>query len=93
MIAARLIGYKWLSGDKQKEEKKDSLGISNALLWPLFNTCLSLKGCARSCWNLKNPPVRELDELEVAFAKNQCFIPKTLWNKIITEFMLARPIQ
>ncbi len=59
-------------------------------LYAIFNCVGSANPCVRSCWHLAYPPSRELDELEVSFAKNQCFIPRVLWRKIITEFMLAR---
>ena len=44
----------------------------------------------RSLYQLLSKQKNDLEELEERFAANQCFIPKTLWPKIIDQFGMAR---
>ena len=49
-----------------------------------------LRDIVKSVDSLIYTPTHLIDSLEREFATNQCYIPKTLWPKIIEEFMKAR---
>ncbi len=49
-----------------------------------------LRESAKASYNLIYQPDNSLAELEEHFAKNKCFIPNTLWPKIMANFITAR---
>lgn len=59
----------------------------------LYNLGFRLEDAIRAGINLYWPPEERLGELEERFAKNKCFIPRQLWEKIVEEFMMARTNQ
>lgn len=62
----------------------------NAFAGALITSLFALKGLAGAGYNLMYWPDNTLESYENFFAKNKCFIPRALWEKITTEFMAAR---
>ncbi|MCF7800017.1 hypothetical protein K9L05_04100 [Candidatus Babeliales bacterium] len=78
------------------EPSKDGmqqLGASFATFNTVTSCVFMLRPLIRSILNTFNPPANPLEKFENQFAKNQCFIPKVLWQPIIEKFMMARTNQ
>jgi len=78
------------------EPSKDGmhqLGASFATFNTITSCVFMLRPLIRSILNTFNPPANPLEKFENQFAKNQCFIPKVLWQPIIEKFMMARTNQ
>lgn len=63
------------------------LVISSAAVISIYNLKTIIGGVRNLIWTPSN---EELDELEIKFATNQCFIPRELWPFIINKFSMAR---
>lgn len=72
---------------------KDSMGGSFSIFSAICNSVPLLRPLIRSGYHYLYPPEDELSSLEEKFAKNQCYIPRSLWPLIIEKFQLARKNQ
>ncbi|MBP9752316.1 MAG: ATP-binding protein [Proteobacteria bacterium] len=70
-----------------------SFGGSFAVFNTVFSSIFILPRMLPSLFYACKQPISVLDEREREFAKNQCFIPNTLWPKIIETFIKARQKQ
>lgn len=86
LLACATVTVKHLLG-------KDSFGGSISVFSGLFNSVYLLQDVIHAGYNLAFPEAHPLNILEKCFAKNQCFIPRTLWPAIIEKFMIARQNQ
>lgn len=68
----------------------ESMGGSFAAFAAIFDCLRLLRGTIQSGHRLISNPDNPLAMLEESFAKNKCFIPRSLWQKIITSFVAAR---
>ncbi len=82
-----------MSSDDMKKKDDSRQAVGFGYLNAVFNMAFRCEDALRACFHLKNPPFQKLDRLEELFAKNMCFIPQRLWEKIIEEFMMARTNQ
>ncbi len=67
-----------------------SFGGSFAVFNTMFSCMFMLPRAINSVLHTCTPPTSPLDEREIVFALNKCFIPHVMWPKIIENFMLAR---
>ncbi len=69
-----------------KDTVSNGFTQTNALYTAAYGAIAGFK----SAYNLIFWPDNSLEDLEDQFAKNKCFIPRSLWSKIMKEFMAAR---
>jgi len=86
MIGLMACSTTVISRTLTKNSYLQSYSIYNSI-----SSCIPMFGSIlEAIHNLVFPRVHPLDTLEEHFAKNKCFIPKTLWPAITEKFMIAR---
>lgn len=68
----------------------DSYGGSFGIFAALMNLAYLGQDVLKSGYHLCKTPPHAVDDLEIEFAKKQCFIPKKIWPSIIIKFIVAR---
>ena len=78
---------------KNKTTEKDSMGGSFAVFSSVTNVFMSLPRLIQIGYQLKFRPDNFMANLEEYYAKNKCYIPNLLWEKIEEAFVQARQNQ
>lgn len=71
----------------------DSLGGSLMFSAAMASMCFGIYEASKDLWNILRIPPHPVDELELIFLKNMCFIPHELWAPISDAFGQARQNQ
>lgn len=75
---------------ESSRNKESSVASDFAASSAVYTALGSLKNISGVGYNLIYSPNNSLEDIENYFAQNKCFIPRTLWPKIIKEFIAAR---
>jgi len=81
------------TAEAQEPRQERSMATGFAVMNAVFNNIMRCDDGIRSCANLANQPYAKIDRYEEYFAKNMCFIPQKMWQRITETFAAARTNQ